>query len=76
MKQFNLGMSRVANLIFIGILLLVVMFTGSIVALAFMIIAVGVYVGVELFVIFSIVYSMSQVVAQQMRSQQTEIIKK
>lgn len=70
MKQINLGHWRMFFLAVVIILLLATIFSQSIVALAFLITAIGTYLGFELFVLFNLVFSISEFINNQIRLQQ------
>lgn len=65
MKQINVGSFRIAFIVMAGIALLATVLTQSIIPLAFLATMIGVYVGFELFIIFQIVYAISQWISHQ-----------
>lgn len=70
MKEIKIGHWRLFFISMAVIFLLAVMFSHSIVALAFLTSVIGLYLAFELFVIFNIVYGISQFINQQIMAQQ------
>jgi len=63
MKTVNLGHWRIAFLAMTIIALSATLITTAISALAFLVVMVGLYLGFELFVIFNMVFSITQYIA-------------
>ena len=63
MKQINVGHWRIAFIAMAIIMLSATLITPSIPALAFLVMIVGLYLGFELFIVFQIVFAISQWIA-------------
>lgn len=63
MKQVNVGNIRIALIVIAGLALLGTIISQSIIPLAFLLVVIGGYLGFELFLVFQIVYSISQWIA-------------